>query len=259
MSASFPPLFLSLSMRRVCRLLLAAWCVLCCTATAAQAQPQRIPVPPVDQSADDASFQAFKAQLGPAMQGRDPQFLARLVVDNRPTGFGLTPILEFFTADPCGLGIWDELARAVALGCVAEDQPPADEFDGPRPEKQYLCPYLIASEYPESLDLFETVVAVDANVPVHAEPSAQAAVVGTLSHEAVAVTNTIFGEAPNATADGCAPMLWHEVDVAGVHGFVNATRTLSPVDCRFVLSRLPDLKEGEGVEGWVLQDIYCGD
>lgn len=251
----FAPFFpLHLVARPACLMIL----VVCLTGTA-WAQPQRVPVPPVDHAAGDASFQAFRAQLGPAMERRDLQFLSRLVVDNRPTGFGLTPILEFFTADPCGQGIWDELARAVALGCVADDQPFAEEMEGPRPEKQYLCPYLIGSEYPETMDLFETVVAVEARVPVHAEPSAQSAVVGTLSHEAVAVQQSIYGEAPNATAEGCAPLLWHEVETAGLRGFVNATQTLSPVDCRFVLAKLPGLKEGQGVEGWVLQDIYCGD
>lgn len=243
------------------RMLVGVFCVLCLAflASLAGAQPQRVPVPPVDHSAQDASFQAFKAQLLTAMQQRDAQFLTRLAVDNHPTGFGLTPIMDFFTADPCGQGIWDELARAVSLGCIADEGLPDENADAPRPEKVYLCPYLIASDYPESLDLFETVVAVEANVPVYAEPNASSRVVATLAHEAVAVKNSIFGEAPNATADGCAPLLWHELEFAGLHGFVNATQTLSPVDCRFVLARLPGLRQGEGVDGWVLQDIYCGD
>ncbi|GAB7078467.1 hypothetical protein JCM14635_01400 [Megalodesulfovibrio paquesii] len=237
-----------------------ALCLIALLAPArAMSQPARVPVPPVDDAAQDASFQALKAQLVPAMQQRDQQFLSRLVVENRPTGFGLTPIMDFFTADPCGQGVWNELARAVTLGCITDAVLPDEESEGPRPEKVYLCPYLIASDYPESMDLFETVVAVDASVPMHAEPSADSPVVGQLSHEAVAVKSSVFGEAPNATAEGCEPLLWHEVEVAGVHGFVNATQTLSPVDCRFVLAKMPGLREGEGVEGWILQDIYCGD
>lgn len=249
------------------RLLQAALATACfCCATCwlpldarAQKPPPAVTIPPMDQTAADASFQAFKARLFEALQARDMAFMEQLVVENHPTGFGLTPILDFFQGDPCGEDHWKDLERALRLGCVeesAENFLPATPEDAIRPEKVFLCPYLIAGNYPDAVDMFEIMVTVSPEASLRSEPAETSPELARLRHEVVQYQQTIYAEAAPGAPEGCAPPAWHKVLTAGGKtGYVNASQAMSPLDCRYVFLKTP----GRGVDGWVLQDVYCGD
>ena len=184
------------------------------TATLAAAPPQLLPV---DEAPKRPEFFSFRAQLQRAIAVRDTAALLAAVDPNIKNSFGGNDgIDEFKTMWKVGQPdseIWDELGTVLSMG---------GSFTG---EHTFVAPYVF-SRWPESLDSFEHIAVVGANVRVRSEPRPDASPIDSVSFVILPVANDA-----RVTDDA-----WRAVKVESRIGFVSSRFARSPIDYRAIFS-----------------------
>ena len=172
---------------------------------------------PVDEAAKRPEFFSFRAQLQQAIARRDAAALLAAVDPNIKNSFGGNDgIDEFRTMWKIGQAdseIWEELGTVLSMG--------GSFFD----EHTFVAPYVF-SKWPESLDSFEHVAVVGANVRVRSEPRTDAAPLDAVSFVILPVAN-------DARVTDAA---WRAVKLESKVGFVASRFARSPVDYRAIFS-----------------------
>ena len=152
--------------------------------------PPRAPVfPPVDQAARDPAFLDFLENLRTLVRARDADAVAAHADPDIKLSFGGAYGRESFhqslSENPTfgGASYWQELQQVLDLGGV---------FDAP---DAFCTPYIFCLPIPDcaTCDPYETLVAVEANAPIHAAPDAGSKIVATVSYAVVTmIDNTHY-------------------------------------------------------------------
>jgi len=188
--------------------------VLLTAATLAAAPLQLLPV---DEASKRPDFFSFRAQLQRAIAMRDTTALLAAVDPNVKNSFGGNDgIDEFKTMWKIGQPdseVWEELGTVLSMGGSFLD------------EHTFVAPYVF-SKWPESLDSFEHVAIVGANVRVRSEPKPDAPPIDSVSFAILPVANDarVVDEA------------WRAVKLESKVGFVSSRFARSPIDYRAIFS-----------------------
>lgn len=163
---------------------------------------------PVDEAASDPTFAAFREQLRDAVQRRDEAKLLELVDPKIRTSFGDGGGIDAFKKSLP----WNELGKVLPLG---------GSFRGEGNDRSFWAPYVYAN-WPESIDAFEHVAAIRADVPVRASAATDAATVATVSWDLLRI---VLNAGNNRE--------WTRVKTADGHeGWVSAADVHSPIGYR---------------------------
>ena len=188
--------------------------VLLTAATLAAAPLQLLPV---DEAYKRPDFFSFRAQLQRAIAMRDTTALLAAVDPNIKNSFGGNDGLdEFKTMWKIGQpdsGIWEELGTVLSMG--------GSFFD----EHTFVAPYVF-SKWPESVDSFEHIAIVGANVRVRSEPKPDAPPIDAVS----------FVILPVASDARVTDEAWRAVKIESRVGFVSSRFARSPIDYRAIFS-----------------------
>lgn len=201
------------------------------------ATPPARHLPPVDESAKDASFAAFKARLLAALEKKDASFLLTVVAEDVQVSggddLGIKAFRNFWKLDtaPAQSGVWAELAAVLKLGCAYD------------PQGTFSAPYLYA-RFPNGLDTAEYVVAVHERAPLRAAGNASAPVIETLHYDVLQVLDT--GQDP-----GVKDRWPHVRSASGKAGYVDPRDVRSPLGYRAGFER----RKG----AWLLTYFLSGD
>ena len=183
-------------------------------ATLTAAPPQLLPV---DEASKRPDFFSFRAQLQRAIAMRDTTALLAAVDPNIKNSFGGNDgIDEFKTMWKIGQPdseIWEELGTVLSMG--------GSFFD----EHTFVAPYVF-SKWPESLDSFEHIAVVGANVRVRSEPKSDAPSIDAVS----------FVILPVATDARVTDEAWRAVKIESKVGFISSRFARSPIDYRAIFS-----------------------
>jgi hypothetical protein len=206
-----------------------AICVLLVTAIVSAAPVQLLPV---DEAAKRPEFFSFRAQLQQAIARRDATALLAAVDPNIKNSFGDNDGIDEFKSmweiGQADSEIWEELGTVLSMG--------GSFFD----DHTFVAPYVF-SKWPESLDSFEHVAVVGANVRVRSEPRTDAAPLDAVSFVILPVASDA-----RVTDDG-----WRAVKLESKVGFVSSRFVRSPIDYRAIFS------EQSGV--WRIVTFVAGD
>lgn len=209
--------------------------LLCClSATALPAGPVK-KLPPVDEAAKDPSFFVFRSRLIEAVAAHDAgqivSLLSPKIMNNFGGNGGIDEFKQQWRPEDKESKLWVELGRVLSLGGKFMQ-------DG-----GFAAPYYYAA-WPDdgSIDAFEWVAIVGANIRVREKADANSAVIGRLSFELVRIEEQQDG----------APEEWTKVKLAdGSKGFVATRFTGSGVGWRAVF----DKENGE----WRMTAFVAGD
>jgi hypothetical protein len=171
---------------------------------------------PVDEAASHPDFFSFRAQLQRAIARHDTDAVMAVVDPDIKVSFGPGNGRDVFRR-LWGLGaadaesaLWSELGAVLALG---------GEFQTP---DTFVAPYTF-SRWPASIDAFEHVALVGADVRLRSEPRPDATVLTSLS----------FAILPVARTGSVLPDGWTAVDAgAGRVGYIASPLVRSPIDYR---------------------------
>lgn len=187
-------------------------------------------LPPVDESASDPSFLAFKVRLLAALGRKDLPSLLRAVDPKIRVSFGAGDGIATFRKHwkldrPAQSTVWTELASALRLGAT-------------RDETEFIAPYVF-SRFPQTLDAYSHAAVIRRATILRKSPAATAPKVATLDYTIL----TLLGQ----PAKG-----WREVRTAdGVTGWVQERDIRSPLDYRAFFEK----RNGE----WKLTAFTKGD
>ncbi len=177
-------------------------------------------LPPVDQCAEDASFAAFRADLLAAIDRRDREAVLAVVADDIEVDFGGGAGRSYFRQTweldrPETSRLWDELGRALRLGCLGE------------PGGEYYSPSMFGADEGVFEDPFTAAVAIRPGAELRAAPDAGSAVVATLDWDVLTVPQWEWEAA------------WQRVALAdGRSGYVRSEDLRSPIDYRAAFRRV---------------------
>lgn len=174
------------------------------------------PFKPFDEGTKDKSLVAFRQRLMAAVESRDFQQLVPFLSPEVQLSFGgrsgIADAKTMFAEQP---DLWDELARLLRRGGRFINVPASGT-------RMFVAPYTFFAEPPPGLEVFEYVIVTADKVPVHAEPSADSAIVGQLGYETVATDN-----------DGTSDDDWQRVKLPnGKAGYIERQYAATPVDYR---------------------------
>ena len=188
--------------------------VLLATAVVSTASVQLLPV---DEAAKRPEFFSFRAQLQRAIAIRDTAALLAAVDPDIKNSFGGNDgIDEFRTMWRIGQAdseIWEELGTVLSMG--------GSFFD----DRTFVAPYVF-SKWPETMDSFEHVAVVGANVRIRSEPKPDAAPIDAVSFVILPVASDA-----RVTDDS-----WRAVKLESKVGFVSSRFARSPIDYRAIFS-----------------------
>lgn len=191
-----------------------AICVLLATAVISAAPVQLLPV---DEAAKRPEFFSFRSQLQQTIARRDAAALLAAIDPNVKNSFGGNDGIEEFKSmwkiGQADSEIWAELGTVLSMG--------GSFFD----DHTFVAPYVF-SKWPESLDSFEHVAVVGANVRVRSEPRMDATPLDAVSFVILPVANDA-----RVTDDG-----WRAVRLESKVGFVSSRFVRSPIDYRAIFS-----------------------
>ncbi|HEX6989824.1 MAG TPA: SH3 domain-containing protein [Bacillota bacterium] len=209
---------------------------------------EQVRLEPVDESAEDASFAAFKASLLDALARRDLAALEAAVHPQIKTDFGGGTGLEDFRRqwgldrDPEASPVWNVLTDILNLGGVL-----TGGGDEPR---RFTAPYVYAL-YNASLDPFGHAVVTGDGVNVRAQPSLEAEILDQASHLVVRVIQP-EGNLPPVQLSG-RDYCWVRIQLpSGEIGYIADRFLWSPVGWRAAFEQ-----DDEGA--WRLTFLVAGD
>ena len=169
---------------------------------------------PFDEAVRRPDFFTFRAQLQTAVARRDAKAVLAIVDPKIRFSFGPDGGIDMFVRkwriDEVDSELWSELGEVLALG---------GRFEGG--VDTFVAPYTFKCE----AEGFEELIVVGSKVRARAKPSAEAAIVGTLSFSIVGVPKTQAGQ---GTGDA-----WKEVVLGdGRRAFIASRYIRSPIDYR---------------------------
>jgi SH3 domain-containing protein len=207
-----------------------------------QTAAQAAKLEPVDEAAQDPSFQAFRQKLVEAVRNRDRKHLLSIVDPKIQFSFGAGPGIEGFKKewklDRPDSGLWSELAGVLSLG---------GSFDTIEGQRQFCAPY-VYSRFPENLDATEYGCITGKDVNVRRGPSSSAPVTGRLSYDLVKVADwkPVVEKAPGGSRR------WIKISTPqGGTGYVEKRWLRSAIDYRACFER----KQGS----WRMMVFIAGD
>jgi hypothetical protein len=157
---------------------------------------------PIDEGPRDASFVAYRAKLLAAARSRDSEAFLKGVDPKIRTSFGGGGGVKDLNLPK----LWPEIEQILTLG-------------GSFREGMFWAPY-VYSTWPESVDAFQHLAVIAADVPLRESPSATAKTIATLSYD---IVKRVPGN----------PGGWHQVEtLAGQKGWVEGRHVRSPVGYR---------------------------
>lgn len=177
----------------------------------AQLVPGADRLPPVDESASDPSFLAFKVRLLAALQRKDVPALLRAVDPKVRTSFGegdgIPTFRKHWKLDrPAQSKVWSELAAVLRLGVT-------------RDETEFIAPYVF-TKFPQTVDAYSHAAVVRPAAVLRKSPSVSAPKVATLDYSIV----VLLGQPVKG---------WREVRTAeGTTGWLPEGDLRSPLDYR---------------------------
>ena len=188
----------------------------------AHAQVQELPIPfaPIDEGANDASWQAYKARLLAALEKKNRQALMAAVdpnVDNGPdVKRGVSEFRRRWDFDKDKSPMWDELRKALSLGgaYVKNDR-------GPR---RFCTPY-VAAKWPTTHDPFAFGAITARDVLVKSEPSSESRTLGTVTHLVVKVHDWEVADKTQGFAQN-----WTKIELRDTPGYVPEEQIRSPIE-----------------------------
>lgn len=206
---------------------------------------ETVPVEPVDESDEDASFAAFRSQLLETLRQRDVEGLLAVVDPQVKIGFGGNDGVEAFKAEwglnenPQDSAVWTVLQDILELGGVFTDSE----------RTIFMAPYVYAL-YNAALDPFTHSVIVGDGVNVRAEPSLDAQVLDRASHVVVRLIKP-DAELPAVEISG-RTYCWARIQLpSGEIGYVADKFLWSPVGYRAAFNKSD--------AGWRLTFLVAGD
>ncbi|HEX6988454.1 MAG TPA: hypothetical protein VF282_03225 [Bacillota bacterium] len=209
---------------------------------------EQVRLEPVDESAEDASFAAFKASLLDALARRDLAALEAAIHPQIKTDFGGGTGLEDFRRqwgldrDPEASPVWNMLADILNLGGVLTG-------GGDEPLR-FTAPYVYAL-YNASLDPFGHAVVTGDGVNVRAEPSLEAEILDQAGYLVVRVIQP-EDDLPRVQLNG-RDYCWVRIQLpSGEIGYMADRFLWSPVGWRAAFEQ-----DGEGA--WRLTFLVAGD
>lgn len=133
-------------------------------------------LPPVDESAADPSFAAFKTRLLRILERRDVQGLISTLDPQIRAGFGEKEGIDAFHRywkldQPAQSRIWNELGKVLRLG-VTRDDP------------EFIAPYVF-TKFPHTVDAFRYAAVTRAGAAMHESSSSSSKVVATTDYDIV--------------------------------------------------------------------------
>ena len=182
----------------------------------AAARPNRLP--PIDQCTKDISFRRFRQELTRISKERDSAALLEVLDDNVMTDFGpegtgkaaFTKTWQF--DEPDSSAVWDELGTILRLGCTVEDG-------------VWAMPSL-GHQLKDDADPFDTLLAVEPNSALRAEPSDDAKAIAKLNWDVLSMIEVL----PDSD--------WFKVKLRdGRTGFVRKAQVRNPLDYRMIVQR----------------------
>lgn len=178
-------------------------------------------LPPLDESAKDASFLAFQTQLVKAIAERDVVSLMAMVSPQIRSSFGdgggKKEFGIYWKLDkPKESELWGKLGEAVKLGCARMPN-----------SREYAAPYVYA-RFPDEFDSFDHVAVVVADAKLYAQPKTQSAILETLRWDIL----------KRGDENPKAPAGWIRVQtLKGRSGWVQAAAIRSPIDYRAIFEK----------------------
>jgi hypothetical protein len=205
--------------------------------TASPALAARRPVPPADEAARDAALIKVREAILAAARTRNIDALLAHVTRDVQLDFGGTKghaaLKRKLQREP---DLWQELAWVL-------------EHGGRFSDGMFWAPYTFHADLGD-IDAFQAGIVVSSRAPAHAAPTGAAAVVATLSHEAVKVVR--WDVADTDSGRHRKSRGWYEIRTAdGKKAFVEARHIRSAVDYRVGFAR----RGGT----WVIAAFVAGD
>ncbi|MBI1238925.1 MAG: hypothetical protein GC199_06230 [Alphaproteobacteria bacterium] len=194
--------------------------------------------PPIDESASDPDFNAFKERLEAIVAARDADALIAIVAPDIKISFGgddgQAEFISGWQPEDPNSPIWTELSAILSLGLTKE-------------EMGWTGPYVF-SRWPDQFDAFEYLLVLDKETPLLADPCDPASVLVTLGDAIVRQADPDDG-GPSA----CDwPLEYTSVDDEKGHkGYIATDRMRSPLDYRANFQKI----DGE----WRLAFLVAGD
>ena len=204
-------------MRIAVGLFLAAFAL---TAASAPALEQEMPFGPIDEGANDAGWQAYKARLLDALDKRNRQAVIAAIdpnVDNGPeVKRGVAEFRRRWDFDKDKSPVWDELRKALMLGgaYVKND----------RGQRRFCTPY-VAAKWPTTHDPFAWGAITAREVLVKAEPSSESPTLASVTHMVVRVDDWEVAD----KAPGFAQK-WTRIRLRDKPGYVPEEQIRSPIE-----------------------------
>ena len=186
---------------------------------AAPLYAQERKLPPADEAARDSSWLTFKKRLMSAIEKKDKQFLLSIldpkVRSQDERARGVATFRKQWELDADDSPVWRELANALALGTayVTRDKAPRE-----------LCAPYVLGHWPGDLSPTTHAVAIGRETLVQAEPSSASALLGTLSHDIVAVTDWEVDDRKDAK------QTWVRIRFKQRDGYVPEEQIRSPIE-----------------------------
>ena len=187
-------------------------------------------LPPVDESASDPSFLAFKVRLLAALERKDVTALMAALDPKVRTSFGegdgITTFRRHWRVDrPAQSKVWSELAAVLRLGAT-------------RDETEFIAPYVF-THFPKTLDAYSHAAVVQPGAVLRKSAAPKAAPVATLDYHIV----QLVGQPVNG---------WREVRTTdGATGWLPQRSLRSPLEYRAFFEK----RNGQ----WKLTAFIAGD
>lgn len=187
-------------------------------------------LPPVDESASDPSFLAFKVRLLGALDRKDLGTLLKAVDPKIRSSFGGEDGVPGFRRHwkldrPAQSKVWTELATVLRLGATKD-------------ETEFIAPYVF-TKFPQTLDAYSHAAVIRPAAVLRKAPSASSAKVATLEYNIVQ-----FLENPSGT--------WRHVRTSdGATGWIHEGDIRSPLAYRAFFEK----RDGQ----WKLTAFIAGD
>lgn len=194
---------------------------------------------PVDESAKDASFKAFRDKLLDAAKMRDRQFILSILDPKIQVSFGgdggVKDFQQHWKLDQPDSKLWDELITILSLGGTFSKAPP----------REFCAPY-VYTRFPDQYDPFEYSAITGSNVVVRARPNPASAAVTSLSYDIVKLDVDPAKGEQNGT-----PGWIKIITPKGQRGYVSSKYIRSPVDYRACFRKV----RGK----WLMTFLVAGD
>ena len=196
------------------------FCALAAAGVQAAMDEKEILFAPVDQGANDANWQAYKARLLAALEKRNRQGVLAAIdpnVDNGPKEKrGVAEFRRRWDFDKDKTPVFDELRKALSLGGAY--------VKNERGQRRFCTPY-VSAKWPTTHDPFQWGAITARDVLIKAEPASASRTLGTLTHMVVKVEDW---EVADKTPE--LQQKWARIRFKDAAGYVPEEQIRSPIE-----------------------------